>query len=111
MTVFKEEKQEIISIKMSVINFITKILDFSEKECIPYILHCLILKYMLLLVYIALNKPHSPITGLTYISNTQPQNTGLAFILEESSALFYHGPLKCHNAPANLGLYKLCIVL
>ena len=38
------------------------------------------LKYMLLLVYIALNKPHSPITGLTYISNTQPQNTGLAYM-------------------------------
>ena len=35
---------------------------------------------MLLLVYIALNKPHSPITGLTYISNTQPQNTGLAYM-------------------------------
>ena len=37
-------------------------------------------KYMLLLVYIYyFNKPHNPITGLTYISNTQPQNTGLAY--------------------------------
>ena len=26
------------------------------------------------------NKPHSLITGLTYISNTQPQNTGLAYM-------------------------------
>ena len=32
-------------------------------------------------------------------------------VLAESSALFHHGPLKCHNAPVKLGLYKFCIVL
>ena len=38
------------------------------------------IKVYVALVYIALNKPHTPITGLTYISNTQPQNTGLAYM-------------------------------
>ena len=49
------------------------ITDLEEKQW-------LVLKYIVLLVYIALNKPHSPITGLTYISNTQPQNIGLAYM-------------------------------